>query len=67
MSSTQAGTRAFNYLWAAVTVSLFGTLISRVAIPYLAILTLSASDSAVVWLNMAEVFAGIVGGLFLGT
>ncbi|MGH8597926.1 MAG: MFS transporter, partial [Gammaproteobacteria bacterium] len=42
-------------------------LITRVAIPYIAILTLSASDSAVAWLNMAEVFAGIVGGLFLGT
>ena len=59
--------RAFNYLWAAVTISLFGTLITRVAIPYLAILTLSAGDSAVAWLNMAEVFAGILGGLFLGT
>jgi MFS family permease len=67
MSADSASARAFNYLWTAVTVSLFGTLITRVAIPYLAIFTLSASDSVVAWLNMAEVFAGIVGGLFLGT
>jgi MFS family permease len=67
MNANTLAVRAFNCLWAAVTISLFGTLITRVAIPYLAILTLSASDSAVAWLNMAEVFAGIVGGLFLGT
>jgi MFS family permease len=69
MSKTTHSTanRAFNYLWAAVTISLFGTLITRVAIPYLAILALSASDSTVAWLNMTEVFAGILGGLFLGT
>ena len=28
---------------------------------------LAATDTAVAWLNMAEVFAGIVGGLLLGT
>jgi MFS family permease len=67
MRSSSISERAFNYLWTAVTISLFGTLITRVAIPYLAILTLSASDSAVAWLNMAEVFAGIIGGVFLGT
>jgi MFS family permease len=67
MNSNLTAIRAFNYLWAAVTVSLFGTLITRVAIPYLAILTLAASDSAVAWLNMAEVVAGILGALFLGT
>jgi predicted MFS family arabinose efflux permease len=67
MNSNPTAIRAFNYLWAAVTVSLFGTLITRVAIPYLAILNLAASDSAVAWLNMAEVLAGILGALFLGT
>jgi MFS family permease len=67
MTPDSANLRAFNYLWTAVTVSLFGTLITRVAVPYLAILTLAASDSVVAWLNMAEVFAGILGGLFLGT
>jgi MFS family permease len=67
MSDQSHSSRAFNSLWTAVTVSLFGTLITRVAIPYLAILTLAASDSSVAWLNMAEVLAGIIGALFLGT
>jgi hypothetical protein len=56
----------FLKLWAGQTVSLGGSLVSRVALPFVAILTLDASPGAVALLLMAELVPGIVIGLFAG-
>jgi Transmembrane secretion effector len=56
----------FLKLWAGQTVSLGGSLVSRVALPFVAILTLDASPGEVVLLRMADLVPGIVIGLFAG-
>ena len=56
----------FLKLWAGQTVSLGGSLVSRVALPFVAILTLDASPGEVALLRMAELVPGIVIGLFAG-
>ncbi len=56
----------FLKLWAAQTVSLGGSLVSRVALPLVAILTLDASPGEVALLRMADLLPGILLGLFAG-
>ena len=56
----------FLKLWAGQTVSLGGSLVSRIALPLVAILTLEASPAEVALLRIADLLPGIVIGLFAG-
>jgi hypothetical protein len=56
----------FLKLWAAQTVSLGGSLVSRVALPLVAILTLDATPGEVALLRIADLLPGILLGLFAG-
>lgn len=58
--------RDFLKLWAAQTVSLGGSLVSRVALPLVAIITLEASPGEVALLRVADLIPGIAIGLFAG-
>ncbi len=57
---------AFLRLWGAATVSTFGTLVTRTALPFVAILSLDASPSDLAWLRVAELLPGFVFGLVAG-
>jgi MFS family permease len=56
----------FVRLWSASTVSLFGSLITRTALPFTAILLLDASPSLVGWLTIAGLLPGFLIGLAAG-
>jgi predicted MFS family arabinose efflux permease len=56
----------FLKLWAGQTVSLGGSLVSRVALPLVAILTLDATPGEVAVLRIADLLPGILLGLFAG-
>jgi MFS family permease len=56
----------FTRLWAAQTISVFGSLISRTAIPFTAILTLEATPLQMALLNSADLLAGLLVGLAAG-
>src|SRR5438874_10187910 len=56
----------FLKLWAGQTVSQFGSLISRFALPLVAVLTLDASPAQVAALQIAEIAPGLLVGLFAG-
>ncbi len=56
----------FLKLWLGQTVSLGGSLVSRIAIPLVAIITLSASPGEVAMLRVAESLPGVLIGLFAG-
>ena len=58
--------RAFLTVWAASTVSVFGSLITRTALPFAAILILNADAIEVSWIRSAEQIAGLVVGLVAG-
>lgn len=58
--------RNFRRLWAAQTVSEFGTLISRTAIPFAAILVLDASPLELSVIGICEMLPAFVLGLFAG-
>lgn len=58
--------RAFVTVWTASTVSVFGSLITRTALPFAAILILNADAIEVSWIRSAEQVAGLVVGLFAG-
>ena len=60
------GRAAFRWLWAGQTASVFGTAISRLAIPTIAILSLNATPFAVGLLGAAEYAAFPLLGLFAG-
>ena len=57
----------FRTVLAADMVSTFGSLMSRLAIPWLAVLVLGAGPAAMAWLAVADVAAGAVAALFAGT
>ncbi|HQR21638.1 MAG TPA: MFS transporter [Burkholderiaceae bacterium] len=57
---------AFRRVLAAEVVSTFGSLMSRLAIPWLAVLVLDAGPTAMAWLAMADVAAGALAALLLG-
>ena len=56
----------FVKLWAGQTVSVFGSLISRAALPFLAVLVLGATPRHVALLNAADLVPGLLFGLFAG-
>jgi len=56
----------FRRVLAAEVVSTFGSLMSRLAIPWLAVLVLKAEPTAMAWLAMADVAAGALAALLLG-
>jgi predicted MFS family arabinose efflux permease len=56
----------FLKLWAGHTVSLAGSLISRFALPLVAIMTLDASPGEVALIRMADILPGVVLGLVAG-
>jgi MFS family permease len=57
---------AFQRLFAADMVSLFGSLISRTALPFVAILFLGARPLEVALLSVADIVAGLASALWLG-
>ena len=57
---------AFRRVLAAEVVSTLGSLMSRLAIPWLAVLLLGAGPTAMAWLAMADVAAGALAALLLG-
>ena len=58
--------RSFIAVWSASTVSLFGSLITRTALPFAAILVLSAGPLEIAAIRSAELIAGLIVGLFAG-
>jgi len=56
----------FVQLWGAATVSTFGSLVTRTALPFTAILLLDASPSAIGVLRVAELLPGFLLGLVAG-
>ena len=56
----------FLKLWAGQTVSLFGSLITRFALPLVAVLTLEATPFQVAAISALEVAPGLLVGLFAG-
>lgn len=58
--------RAFRQLLAAELVSLFGSLVGRTALPFVAILFLDARPMAVALLGVADIVAGFASALLLG-
>ena len=56
----------FLKLWAGQTVSLFGSLITRFALPLVAVLTLEATPFQVATVSALEVAPGLLVGLFAG-
>jgi MFS family permease len=58
--------RSFLALWSASTVSLFGSLITRTALPFAAILVLDAGPIEISAIRSAELVAALIVGLFAG-
>lgn len=58
--------RSFLAVWSASTVSLFGSLITRTALPFAAILVLDAGPLEISMIRSAELIAGLVVGLLAG-
>lgn len=58
--------RSFLAVWSASTVSLFGSLITRTALPFAAILILNAGPLEIAMIRSAELIAGLIVGLFAG-
>jgi len=56
----------FLKLWAGQTVSVFGSLLSRIAIPFAAALTLHATPAQMALLGVADVIPSLVVGPFAG-
>ena len=57
---------SFVNLWGAATVSTYGSLVTRTALPFTAILLLDASPAAIGVLRVAELLPGFVFGLIAG-
>lgn len=58
--------RAFVALWGAATVSVFGSLVTRIALPFVAILTLSAGPIEVALLRSLDLVAALLVGFVAG-
>jgi MFS family permease len=58
--------RSFLALWSASTISVFGSLITRMALPFAAILVLDAGPIEISALRSAELIAALIVGLFAG-
>jgi len=62
-----AAPRDFRHVLAAEAVSVFGSMLSRLAIPWVAALLLVATPWQMGWLRVAEVLAAALGSLLLGS
>jgi predicted MFS family arabinose efflux permease len=58
--------RDFLRFWSAASVSIFGSLITRTALPFAAILALNATPSQIGFLRLAELLPGFIVGLAAG-
>jgi Na+/melibiose symporter-like transporter len=58
--------QAFVRVWTAATISVFGSLVSGIALPFVAILVLGAGPLEVAALGMVELVAALVVGLVAG-
>lgn len=58
--------RSFLAVWSASTISIFGSLITRTALPFAAILVLDAGPLEISAIRSAELIAGLVVGLVAG-
>src|ERR1043165_9022946 len=58
--------RAFVRVFAAATVSIFGSLVTRVALPFVAIINLNADSVGVALVRSMELVAGLAVGLCAG-
>lgn len=56
----------FQRVWAAATISIFGSLITRVALPFVAIVTLNADAVGVALVRSMDLIAGLAIGLVAG-
>lgn len=66
MENSVLKNRDFLKLWAGQGVSVFGSLVSRLALPFIVIYTLSASPVQIALLRVSELLPGILFGLFAG-
>jgi len=57
---------SFRRLWTASTISVFGSLVTRMALPFVAILTLNANAFDVALIRSMELVAGLAVGLVAG-
>src|SRR6476659_2678148 len=57
---------AFQRVWAAATVSIFGSLVTRVALPFVAIILLNADSVGVALVRSMDLIAGLAFGLVAG-
>ena len=64
-ASRSLSASAFRLVFAADMVSLFGSLVSRVALPFVAILFLQARPFEVALLSVADIVAGFASALLI--
>jgi MFS family permease len=57
---------AFRRIWAAASISIFGSLVTRMALPFVAILTLSSNAFDVALVRSMDLIAGLLVGLVAG-
>jgi MFS family permease len=57
---------AFQRVWSAATISIFGSLVTRVALPFVAIVTLNADAIGVAMVRSMDLVAGLAVGLVAG-
>jgi len=57
---------AFQRVWSAATISIFGSLVTRVALPFVAIITLNADAIGVAMVRSMDLVAGLAVGLVAG-
>lgn len=56
----------FRRVWTAATISIFGSLVTRMALPFVAIITLSANSVDVALVRSMDLLAGLIFGLIAG-
>ncbi|MDB4896054.1 MAG: major facilitator superfamily 1 [Firmicutes bacterium] len=56
----------FLKLWGGQTLSMFGSLVGKIALPFLVIYTLQASPTQVAWVRVAEIAPGMLVALLAG-
>lgn len=66
VQGTLTASRDFVRLWAANTVSGFGSLVTRTALPFAAVLMLNATPFQMALLSAADLVAGLLVGLIAG-
>ncbi len=57
---------AFQRVWSAATISIFGSLVTRIALPFVAIIVLNADAVGVAFVRSMDLIAGLAIGLVAG-